>query len=132
MEEDELNIELISATWVLAFEKSMAWTPVRGAVRLLRNKWAILILIKLSSKQPLRFGFLRNLLIDISPKVFTNTLRELERLGLITRFEYDQLPPKVDYTITAVGETFLGHIVGLVKCVLDQEDKQRLQLSNNI
>jgi len=62
-----------------------------------------------------RFGELRRAIQGISPKVLTQTLRSLERDGIVDRRMYATIPPKVEYSLTPLGHT----LVGLVEAIRD-------------
>lgn len=79
----------------------------RDAIELLCDKWRIPILHVLSPR-PLRSGELQKAIAEVSPKVLTQTLRGMERDGLITRMVYPVVPPKVEYRITDMGRSLLG------------------------
>ncbi|MEV8517812.1 helix-turn-helix domain-containing protein [Dactylosporangium sp. NPDC051484] len=68
------------------------------------DKWAGMVLICLRDG-PRRFGELRVPLRRVSAKVLAETLRALERDGMITRTVYDEIPPRVEYSITDLGHT---------------------------
>lgn len=82
----------------------LATCPSRTSLAKIANKWTALIVIALS-EGPLRFGALRHHVGGISGKVLADTLRDLERDGLLTRTAYDQMPPRVDYELTDLGHT---------------------------
>ncbi len=71
-------------------------------VRLLGDKWKILIIQNLLDGTK-RFGELKKSLGDITQKVLTSNLRLLEEKGLLVREVYAQIPPRVEYTLTAIG-----------------------------
>ena len=79
----------------------------RDAIELLSDKWCIPILHVLSPA-PLRSGELQKAMSEVSPKVLTQTLRRMERDGLISRMVYPVVPPKVEYRITNMGRSLLG------------------------
>lgn len=79
----------------------------RDAIELIADKWRIPILHVLSPA-PLRSGELQKAMADISPKVLTQTLRRMERDGLISRTIYPVVPPKVEYRITSMGRSLLA------------------------
>lgn len=76
--------------------------PVTRTMSIIGGKWKPIILNCIGEKA-LRFGKLNQLIPAISNKVLSNELKELEELGLITRKEYSELPPRVEYQLTKVG-----------------------------
>jgi DNA-binding HxlR family transcriptional regulator len=81
--------------------------PTRLALDRIADKWTILIVGQLANGTR-RFGELRRDIDGISPKVLTQKLRELERDGVITRKIYASIPPKVEYSLTVLGQTLIG------------------------
>ena len=79
----------------------------RDAIELLSDKWRITILHVLVPG-PLRSGELQRAISDVSPKVLTQTLRGMERDGLITRTVYAVVPPRVDYELTEMGKSLIA------------------------
>lgn len=79
----------------------------RDAIELIADKWHIPILHVLCPS-PLLSGELQKAMADVSPKVLTQTLRRMERDGLISRTVYSAVPPKVEYRITSMGKSLLG------------------------
>ncbi len=73
-----------------------------AAVDVVGGKWKPLVLWALSG-QPRRFGALRRELPGVSEKVLTQQLRELERDGIVHRAVHDQVPPRVEYSLTELG-----------------------------
>ncbi|WP_327733576.1 helix-turn-helix transcriptional regulator [Streptomyces nojiriensis] len=84
----------------------------RLAFDLLSNTWNA-VLIWVLREGPKRPCELRERIGGISPKVLTETLRRLEFNGLVTRNAYGEVPPRVEYELTALGETLLGPIDAL-------------------
>jgi DNA-binding HxlR family transcriptional regulator len=78
--------------------------PTRAALDLIADKWAVLIL-GLLEDGPRRFSALQRGIEGISQKMLTQTLRELERDGLISRTIYPEVPPHVEYALSALGCT---------------------------
>jgi len=86
------------------FNVMTATCPSRTSLARIANKWTAMIVIALSDGR-LRFRDLRTTVDGISGKVLTDTLRDLERDGLITREVYAEVPPRVEYELTALGHT---------------------------
>ena len=78
--------------------------PVATTVQLIGSKWKLLILRNLFMR-PWRFNELRKDLEGISQKVLTDSLRALEEDGIITRTVYAEVPPRVEYALSPLGES---------------------------
>lgn len=77
------------------------------------DKWSVLVVGKLGSHGTLRFNELRRMINGISQRMLTLTLRNLERDGLVTRVIYPEVPPRVEYSLTRLGETLREPIASL-------------------
>ncbi len=77
------------------------------------DKWTMLVLEELADGRPQRFTQLRKAIPGVSQKMLTQTLRQMERLGLVARQIYPVIPPRVEYQ-----RTVLGHKLGPVVCHL--------------
>lgn len=86
------------------FDVLTATCPSRTSLARIANKWTAMVVIALSSGR-MRFGDLRTTVDGISGKVLTDTLRDLERDGLVSRHVYAEVPPRVEYALTALGHT---------------------------
>ncbi|MFB4213925.1 winged helix-turn-helix transcriptional regulator [Shouchella sp. JSM 1781072] len=78
---------------------------VSQALDIIVGKWKLLILLHLLANGTTRFGEFQRAIPSITPKVLTQQLRELEEEEIIERHIYPQIPPKVEYTISAYGTT---------------------------
>ncbi|MDE7189388.1 MAG: helix-turn-helix transcriptional regulator, partial [Muribaculaceae bacterium] len=87
--------------------------PVRNVIARFGNKWALLILLVISENNPIRFNELNRLIPDVSTRVLSNTLKTLEADGLITRTMYPQVPPRVEYSLSATGSSLIPIILQL-------------------
>ncbi|AWA28981.1 transcriptional regulator [Flavobacterium magnum] len=88
--------------------------PVKDVLHKVGDKWSVFVMMALGAEKTLRFNELKNTIDGISQKMLTVTVRDLESFGLIDRKIYPQIPPKVEYTLTAKGEEFLQHLVVLL------------------
>lgn len=86
------------------FDVMTATCPSRTSLARIANKWTAMVVIALSAGR-LRFRDLRTTVDGISAKVLTETLRDLERDGLVTRHVYAEVPPRVEYELTELGRT---------------------------
>lgn len=74
---------------------------------ILSGKWKITILWYIAEYEVQRFGELRRRLGDITQSTLTKQLRELEQDGFISRYIYQEVPPKVEYSLTDLGKSFI-------------------------
>lgn len=93
--------DVISADWLATYGRDC---PSRTVIAVLANKWALYVLGALRRHdRPMRFNELRRLLDGVSQKMLTQTLRALERDGLLSRTVYPTVPPRVEYALTELG-----------------------------
>ncbi|GAA1615053.1 winged helix-turn-helix transcriptional regulator [Leucobacter chromiireducens] len=86
--------------------------PTRQLLDRIGDRWTVLIIGALGDG-PLRFGELSRRVDGVSQKMLTQTLRALERDGLVTRTLYPQVPPRVEYELTQAGRTLQGPLGAL-------------------
>lgn len=84
--------------------KDLPACPVETTLTLIGDKWKVLILRDLLTGTK-RFGELKKSVGNVSQKVLTAQLRSMEENGLLTRTVYAQVPPRVEYTLTSLGES---------------------------
>lgn len=104
--------------------------PVEATVSLIEGKWKCVILWHLREEGTLRFGELRKLLPDVTQRMLTNQLRELEDDGLVHRVVYAQVPPKVEYSLSDRGRTLspiLDALKGWGEANMELFDRRRPQ-----
>ncbi|MBQ7058304.1 MAG: helix-turn-helix transcriptional regulator [Firmicutes bacterium] len=94
--------------------------PVATTVQLIGSKWKLLILRNLMAR-PWRFNELRRDLDGISQKVLTDSLRSMEEDGLITRTVYPEVPPRVEYALSELGESMRPIIKSMESFGLDYQ-----------
>lgn len=85
-------------------KKDLPVCPVATTVSLIGNKWKLLIVRDILTGAK-RFGELRKSLEGISQKVLTDSLREMESDGLLIRTVFPEVPPRVEYSLSGLGET---------------------------
>jgi DNA-binding HxlR family transcriptional regulator len=96
--------------------------PIDIALNMISGKWKLAILWHLT-REVVRFNELQRRLTGISQKTLTQQLRELEADGLISRKVYPEIPPKVEYHLSELGETFIPVLNSL--CQWGKEYQQR-------
>ena len=97
--------------------------PVRNVISRFSGKWSMLILCVLADNEATRFNAIGKALHDISPKVLTETLKNLENDGLIVRRLYPEIPPRVEYSLSTLGKSLMPHISGLVGWAIEHFDE---------
>lgn len=85
-------------------EKALRVCPVEVAIGVIGGAWKLTALSVLLESGTMRFGELRRAVGEVSERTFSQQLRELEEDGLICRKVFAQVPPKVEYSLTAWGE----------------------------
>lgn len=93
--------------------------PIRNVLSRFSSKWAMLILCVLSENEATRFNTISKAIPDISPKVLTETLKALEADGLVKRKLYAEIPPRVEYSLTEVGQSLIPILNSLITWALD-------------
>jgi DNA-binding HxlR family transcriptional regulator len=97
--------------------------PSRDVLDQIGSKWAVLVIGELGRHGACRFTLLRKRLAGVSEKMLTQTLRALERDGLVRRTVYPEVPVRVEYELTALGRTLRGPLKALTEwSVLHTED----------
>lgn len=81
--------------------------PVKYLIRVLGGKWKLPILCILESGGTVRFGQIKKKLKNVTNIMLSQSLKELERDGIIIRHHYNEVPPHVDYTMTKKGESVI-------------------------
>ena len=93
--------------------------PIRNILSRIGDKWSMLVLYTLSHHDRLRFCELLRAIPDISQKMLTVTLRTLEQDGLLHRQVYAEVPPRVEYRLTELGESLMPRVQMLVDWALE-------------
>lgn len=94
-------------------QDGFALCPVRDILSRVGDKWSMLVILYLGSTESLRFNELRRHIKGISQRMLTVTLRSLETDGLVSRLAYAEVPPRVEYRLTALGQGLLGALIEL-------------------
>ena len=77
--------------------------PIGEAVRMVGGRWKMRILCALTVDGTLRYNDIKKKITGITPAVLSSSMKELERDGLVRRVQYEEIPPRVEYTITEHG-----------------------------
>lgn len=87
--------------------------PVRDVMDKISGKWSVLLLLELHGSAK-RFGALRRCVPDISQRMLTQTLRDLQRDGYVSRTVFPTQPPSVEYRLTEFGYSFMEPMLALI------------------
>ena len=95
--------------------------PIRNILARISDKWSLLVIYTLdrTGQNAVRFKELQCAIPDISQKMLTVTLRTLEEDGYVTRTVYPEVPPRVEYALTARAHSLLPHINALIAWALE-------------
>ena len=93
--------------------------PVTPLLLMLRGKWKFQIIYELCIKDPIRFGELRKNIEGITNTMLTASLRELEKDGLVSRIQFNEIPPHVEYSLTEKGKALLPVFYAMTKWGLE-------------
>ena len=104
-------------------KEEMPACPVATTVRLIGSKWKLLIIRNLLQR-PWRFNELKKNLEGISQKVLTDSLRSMEADGIVTRTVYPEVPPRVEYALSELGES--------MRPVMDAMEKWGIKYKNHL
>ena len=94
-------------------EPDFSACPVRSVLDRIGDKWSTLMVLTLALK-PHRFGALKRAIPDISQRMLTQTLRDLQRDGYVARKVFPTVPPAVEYSLTDLGQSLMVPLSGLV------------------
>jgi DNA-binding HxlR family transcriptional regulator len=89
--------------------------PLKGIIDVISKKWALLIINTLGNHGKLRFNKIMETLQGISPKTLSDTLKDLQNEGLITRESFAEIPPRVEYSLTNEGTELRKSIIPLLE-----------------
>lgn len=94
-------------------------TAVRELLTRIADKWSIFLIVVLAKtpKKRARFSELKNNIPGISQRMLTTTLRNLERDGMLTRQIFAEIPPRVEYELTPLGQSLLTPMQSLINWV---------------
>jgi DNA-binding HxlR family transcriptional regulator len=89
--------------------------PIRNVLGRFADKWSLLILINLQAQSKMRYTELKNNIPDISQKMLTCTLKQLEKDHLLKRKAYAEIPPRVEYSLTDLGKSLMPLIEKMIE-----------------
>ncbi|MEM4394768.1 MAG: helix-turn-helix domain-containing protein [Candidatus Nitrosocaldus sp.] len=96
--------------------------PLEGIIDIISKKWSLLIINEIGNHGKLRFNHLMRELRPVSPKTLADMLKELHNAGLIDRRVYNEIPPRVEYTLTDEGKSLREAIIPLLRWAIERDD----------
>jgi DNA-binding HxlR family transcriptional regulator len=98
--------------------------PVQGVIDVISKKWALLIVAVVGSYGKMRYNEILQQLKGISPKSLADTLKRLEESGIIRREAFNEIPPRVEYSLTQDGAKLREAIIPLLRWAVDRSQEK--------
>jgi DNA-binding HxlR family transcriptional regulator len=95
--------------------------PLEGIIDIISKKWALLIINEIGNHKRIRYNDLMKEIEGISPKTLADTLKDLVNHKLVKRESFNEIPPRVDYTLTKDGEDLRYAIIPLLQWALSKK-----------
>ena len=110
--------DLIPAIREMCHDETESLDAIRDVLDRVCDKWSILVLSMLE-REPMRFTALHRAVPGISQRMLTHTLRNLQRDGMVSRESFAEIPPRVEYTLTALGQSLLPAVLSIATWALE-------------
>ena len=107
----------------------ICFCPLKGIIDVISKKWALLIINALGNYGKLRFNALMKELGDISPKTLSDTLKSLQAEGLVKKESFNEIPPRVEYSLTQDGKELRKNIIPLLQWAAERESVKKEKCS---
>jgi len=104
---------------------SVCLCPLEGVIDVIAKKWALLIINAIGNHNKLRFNDLMGELGGVSPKTLSDTLKDLQKEGLIKRESFNEIPPRVEYSLTHDGVELRRSIIPLLEWAATRENMSK-------
>ncbi len=95
--------------------------PLEGVIDIISKKWALLVVNEIGNHKRIRYNDLMKEIQGISPKTLADTLKVLVQYSLIKRESFNEIPPRVDYTLTKDGAELREAIVPILRWALSKK-----------
>lgn len=99
--------------------------PLEGIINIIAKKWAILIISIIGHHEKIRFGDIQHRLDGISPKTLADVLKDLQKENLIHREAFSEIPPRVEYSLTADGKKLCEAVLPLIRWAEERDSVDR-------
>lgn len=99
--------------------------PIRYTLEVVGGKWKLPIICMLAGGQPTRYSSIKRRLTGVTNMMLSQSLKELEAFGIVHREQYNEVPPRVEYTLTDKGKSIVAPLINLAEwgAAHMQEDK---------
>lgn len=104
--------------------KILQTCPIQGVIDVISKKWALLIIAVIGGYGELRYSGIMRELRGISPKTLADTLKELEKSGIVSREAFKEIPPRVEYSLTPDGVKLRYAILPLLRWAVDRSEEK--------
>ncbi len=94
--------------------------PIQGVIDIVSKKWALLVVACLGNSTEMRYSQIFNELKGISPKTLADTLKDLSIAGIISRQAFNEIPPRVEYSLTDDGRKLRDAVLPVVRWAVDR------------
>ncbi len=94
--------------------------PIQGVIDTISKKWALLIVGVLGNSPYMRYNGIMRELRGISPKTLADTLKQLHGSGIIKKQSFNEIPPRVEYSLTKDGEKLRDAIIPVINWAVDR------------
>jgi DNA-binding HxlR family transcriptional regulator len=95
--------------------------PLEGVIDIISKKWALLIINEIGNHTRIRYNDLMKELGNISPKTLADTLKELNKYDLVRRESFNEIPPRVDYSLTNNGQELRRAIIPILQWAISRK-----------
>ena len=96
--------------------------PIQGVIDVVSKKWSLLIVVVLGNTSKMRYNEIMNELKGISPKTLADTLKQLHHAEIVNRQSFNEIPPRVEYSLTEDGEKLRDAIIPVINWAVDRSD----------
>ena len=114
-------IVTMSKNSVYSASQLICLCPLEGVIDIISKKWALLIINEIGNHQRIRYKELQKELGNVSPKTLADTLKGLQKEKLINREAFNEIPPRVDYTLTKEGTKLRDAILPLLRWAISKK-----------
>lgn len=112
--------------------QNMCYCPTGGIIDLISRKWTLCVINTISNHGILRFNEIMKELKTISPKTLTSTLKSLEEEGFLVRKSFNSIPPRVEYSLTDLGDELREAIFPLLDWISKKTEKEYLSCCEKV